>query len=232
MDGLHHEKPDVHLGIIGVVTAEGIVRIWTREGAQDWWLAEHRQLRGLLGGGRVDRELILPPASLEMVVIDPSESSLTVLAPYQPEEQRIFRLAPPFTIAPVLAGELRWSEKTYATLLPWLSTVIEVASYRGETLHLHERKWDESGHRLVRIGYHATEGNWSAFVGTNSRPDDSDWLDAVVQDPVVEMRIPASETSSLHAATLALQLLLQWPGGPLDVVLAWMPGRCGARPRY
>ncbi len=222
----------MELGIAGFVTAEEVVRIWTRDGCRDWWLQKPKELRKLLGAGRVDREpMIASGAVTEMIILDESNQSLIASAPFQPEDGRWFPLAAPFSVAPV-TGELSWSEEIYEVFTEWLTSRIDASGYRGETLHVFERDRWGRGTRAVSVGFLHDGEEWFAAASANAWPEDNTiWAQARQKDGLADFRFPGDADSAHALACLVAMTVLSWPGGPLDLVIAWTPAPSGRRPR-
>lgn len=220
----------MELGVIGLVTDEGTVRVWTRRGAFDLAVAEPDRLRGLLGARRVDRDPILSGGLwAEMVLFDGEARSLTVSAPYQPEDGRFFPLGPPFAVQPVRTAPA-WSESTFELLTMWIASRIDVAGLHGEILHIRESNAAEQGRRQVSC-YFVDDGEvWCAAIQTNAPTDDVPiWSQAGVRGGIASIRFPMEANSAESLAMLALMTAAEWPGGPHDLVLGWSPAPSGPR---
>jgi len=219
-------------GVIGLVTAEATVRVWTRRGAFDLAVAEPDRLRGLLGARRVDREPMLPGGLwAEMVLFDGEARSLTVSAPYQPEDGRFFPLVPPFAVQPARTAPA-WSESTFELLTSWIASRIDAAGLHGEILHIRESNTAEQGRRQVSCYFVDDGEEWCAAIQTNAPTDQVPiWSQAGVRDETASIRFPMEANSAESLAMLALMTVAEWPGGPHDLVLGWSPARTGPRPR-
>lgn len=221
----------MELGIPGLVTAEGTLRLWTRQGSFDVQVGAPDRLRDILGGQRVDREPMLPGGALtELLLVDLAEQSLVAVAPFQPTDERLFPLGPPFDFRPVPAPP-RWTAATLTLLGEWLATRVESAALRGEALHLFERDAHEQGQRRAHCCYLDEGDGWCGAVGTDAPNDDVElWRTAGQCDGFASLRFPLSGETSAAMAMAAMMSVADWPGGPHDVVLGWSPAPNGRRP--
>lgn len=211
----------MELGVIGLVTAEGTTRVWTREGSIDLEVAEPERLRALLGEHRVDNEPMLPGGvRAEMVLLDPEQRTLLVSAPFRPEDGQIFPLGPAFRVRPARKSE--WTDETLELLASWLASRVDSALQHDKALHIFERDAYEQGRRSVQCSLLPDGQGWCVEVGTNAPPRDNEgWAQAPSRDGIARLRLPRDTAVGRGAALLAMMTVASWPGSPLDLVLGW-----------
>lgn len=222
----------MELGLIGLVTDEATVRVWTRRGFSDLQVAEPDRLRGLLGARRVDREPMLPGGLwAEMVLYDLEGRSLTVSAPFQPEDGQFFPLGPAFDVRPARTAPV-WSDRSLKLLVTWAANRINLAGQNGEILHILERDRAQQGRRRLACYFVQDGEEWRAAIETNAPTSEMPiWSHAELRDGTASLRLPTAAISGESLAMLALMTVAAWPGSPHDLVLGWSPAPSGPRNR-
>ena len=86
--------------MVGFVTAESVLRLWTPSGAHDWMVTDDAALRDALGRGNLERGPMAPDALTDMALLDRLDGTLSLIAPFDAGE-RPRLLARPFRMAPV-----------------------------------------------------------------------------------------------------------------------------------
>lgn len=220
----------LELAIMGFVTAEKVVRLWTRDGCHDRLVTDTDVdgLRDVLGTGRVDREAMVPNAQTEMGILDEESGQLWLAAPYGADEPPPV-IAGPFSLTrvDVVSGNdgqrrLDWSDATVAAFVAWVAVTIASQVPKGEDVVVHERDTDGNGRRVASAAYFQQDGELTAMVATNAAPeDDALWAQARKPDGGGVISVPASQTSAEDVAQMLTRVVLGWPGGPLDLVCSW-----------
>lgn len=210
------------LAIAGLVTAEGVVRLWTRDGSCDVTVSRPDELRYLLGSGRVDREPMLAHgAETDMVILDAPGGRLIVSAPFQPPDESVQPLCEPFALAPWKVS-LAWTDETFDCVTSWVVNALQRAWDRGEAFHLQERNINGQGERqLVAFFIHDGE-EWCADLRTNAPAGPgSFWEQASREGRSSQIRFGLGDAEARTVAQLLMITIRAWPGGPLDIVAAW-----------
>lgn len=208
------------IAMVGFVTSEEVVRTWTREGSQDWWVEDPDGLRRLLGAGRVDRARILPGAYTEMVVLDDDEATMTVSAPFEPQDGGLFPLAGPFRLARVVS-DLTWSASTLDVFVDWVADRLDRSAARGEALYVQEQGRGPTT-RSASAQYMRSRSGWVGTVATSHLPEgDEQWARGGDDRGGGLLAVQPSSSSSTMLATLLAGAVLGWPEGPLGLVTGW-----------
>ncbi len=210
------------LAIAGLVTVEGVVRLWTRDGSCDVTVSRPDELRDLLGSGRVDREPMLAHgAKTDMVILDAPGGRLIVSAPFQPPDQSVQPLCEPFALGPWEAP-LAWTRENSDCVTSWMGKALQRAWDRGEAFHLQERNISGQGERqLVAFFIHDGE-EWCADLRTNAPAGPgSFWEQASREGRSSLIRFGLGDADARTVAQLLMTTIRAWPGGPLDIVAAW-----------
>lgn len=214
---------------IGFVTAEDVVRTWTRDGSTEWLVDRPAELRDLLGAGRTDRSPLVPNARVETGVLDVGSATLTVVAPFDEADAKIYRLAEPFDLVRVQAV-LPWSAASRDVFLGWCTDRLRRASSAGEVLCFHERDADEEGSRVVSAGIYRV-GGWQGALATNAPPSDDESWGQHADGTGALVALPHRVSVFEDLAAMILDVVRSWPGGPLDVIAGWGKTGDGPAPR-
>lgn len=220
----------LELAIMGFVTAEEVVRLWTRGGCHEWLVTDTDvdSLRDVLGTGRVDREAMVPNAQTEMGILDRESGQLWLAAPYVADEPPPV-IAGPFSLTrvDVVSGNdgqrrLDWSDATVAAFVTWIAVSIASQVPKGEDVVVHERDAGDNGQRVVSAAYFQQDGELTSTVVTNAAPEDDDlWAQARKPDGGGVISVLAAQTSAEDVAQALTRVVLGWPRGPLDLVCSW-----------
>lgn len=223
----------MELAIIGLVSSGGAVRLWTRDGSCDVEVDDPTRLQRLLGGGRVDREAMLPGGvETEMILLDRAARCLTVSAPFQPEDGQFFPLGEPFRICFLTNADVTWSDEVAGDLPERLAGWIERAGANGEVLTIAERDAQARGNRRVQCFFEHDGEEWCAVVTTNAPPENDEvWSQGYVRSGTTVLRLSDDADSPVNLALIAATAFVLWSDSPLDLVLGWSPAPDGARPR-
>lgn len=213
----------MELAIAGLVTAEGATRLWTRDGTCDVVVDRPRELRSLLGSGRVDREAMLPHgARTDMAVLDVPGRTLILAAPFQPPQEPQ-PLCEPMRIGPQRTRS-DWTPATYDWLAEWLGDSLSIAWQRDEAMQLVERTAEGDGERRVSGFFVRDEEEWCFHMRTNAPgPQGSVWDDATPSDGAHQLRFVVRDGYVPLLAKFMMSTVRSWPGGPLDLLAAWTP---------
>ena len=217
-------KLQMDLAVAGLVTAEGVIRLWTREGSCDVTVSRPDELRDLLGSGRVDREPLLDHgAKTDMVLLDVPGSRLIVSAPFQPPDESVQPLCAPFALGS-WKGPLAWTGETADCLATWVGEALQQALDRGESFLLQERDINGQGERqFVAFFIHDGE-EWCADLRTNAPPGPGSFWEQASHEglwSLIRFGLGDTGTDTQTVAQLAMITIMAWPGGPLDIVAAW-----------
>jgi hypothetical protein len=202
---------------LGLVTSDGYVRTWGAQAASDWAVSDVGTLAAAVGRGGLARADADDGHFDEIALLDQTAGALVLIADSQDPQG----LQPVTVTVPLTRVEAAtpWTEDNVRGFQAWLEAAIRSAAERNEAVVI-DQHVDGTVRRIECHPFAVPTGEDAVALDATPSP-----ADHPIWQGKRRRLLPPDPQVFARAAALAIDVLITWPGGPLDLRVRY--GRAG-----